>query len=1715
MARGVTKFVLLMWKNWLLQSRHKIQTAVEILIPVLFSGLIVIIRSLIESGEISDPTLFTPFNPIQEYKDRLISPPYGFQRSISPSIAWCMEENEAGDYRDWLENEVANYIENRIFYGIIKFRKYDSEQAMVNELLDTSKSMMNSTLAGVVFEGSSVKCSGDIKVRLRFPGELRSNGKPSPYVNWQSNLLFPVYQFPGPRSPSENQTIGDASPGYQFEGFLPLQEAISTALIETCPSTNSMQTVNLLLHRFPYPPYLKDALLRALQVFISLMIMLSFVYTCISTVKVITAEKEKQLKEAMKIMGLPSWLHWLAWFIKTLIFLLISTVLIVILLKVKWYPGTDLAVFTNSDGTLVFVLMLLYMIASICFCFMISVFFSKANTAATIAGVAWFLSYAPYMFMQQDYENTPLTSKVMACLASNTAMAYGFQLLIMFEGTGVGLQWDDIWSPASQDDDLVIGYILLMLILDSFIYLLITVYVEAVFPGDYGVPKPWYFFLQKSFWCGVSQKKFNNSTSDTKQSSTYEKEPSHLPVGIEIKNLTKVFDKTKKAVNNLSLNMFEGQITVLLGHNGAGKTTTMSMLTGLYTPTSGTAVIGGYDIITEIDNVRDSLGLCPQHNILFDELTVREHLYFFGKLKGLEGDELEKEITKYIGLLQLEPKENAPSKTLSGGMKRKLSAGVALCGRSKVVMFDEPTSGMDPAARRAMWDLLQAEKTGRTILLTTHFMDEADLLGDRIAIMAGGELQCCGSSFFLKKKYGAGYHLVIVKGSTCDVDAVTGLLQRHIPSITVSQNIGSELSYLLSEDQSALFEKMFHDLEENKRNIGILSYGVSLTTMEEVFMKVGKDQDVTMEDGNYVSGTTNLAFSPSTDDGYIGAYSGQTKVNIQEPMLLSGAELVANQLFAMLIKKALHSAREWGLLIIQIILPVFFMIIALIVAKSWESSKDLPALDIDLKAYEDPYTLVAAEKNTHPLIDDLYSSFTRIASANTIYLGNTADVSEYMSDYFLNKSESQLNLVSQNYIVGGSFELNTGSGKVNAIGWFNGQPYHSPPLALSLIVNALLSAINSNISSISVTNHPLPYTAESQASIQMNGNNVGFQIAFNIGFSMSFVAAYFVMFPIKERISKSKHLQFVSGVEVLSFWFVSLAWDGIIFLLPALGLIITLASFQEESFSTFEELGRVFLILMFFGWAMLPYTYLFSYLFSLPATGYTRMSMLNIFGGVAAFMVVTILAAPGIDLKYISDALEWVLMILPHYSLSKSVHKLNMNYQYLKICKDVLPICATLNETSQPNICCPGHCPESSGCLEFTEDYFSFEAPGIGRNLIYFIIAGCCFMILLVLIEYRVFEPRHARKAKLQPQANGNDSSDLQDSDVREEREKIKNGNLELLMKEYSLILKDFTKYYGNFLAVNHLSVGVRKGECFGLLGINGAGKTSTFKMLTGDERISEGDGFVNGLSLSKEMKEVHQLIGYCPQFDALIDNLTGRETLIMFCLLRGIRRKECEYIVNKLADELLFAKHIDKKVKEYSGGNKRKLSTAVALVGDPPIVYLDEPTTGMDPVAKRHLWNVICKVRDSGRCIILTSHSMEECEALCTRIAIMVNGNFKCLGSAQHLKSKFAEGYTLSIKVKKSPKESTLSLTSVDFDPSELQPVKDFVTNSFPGATLREEYQGLLTYYINNNNLTWARMFGLMEAAKQQLSIEDYSLGQTSLEQVFLTFTKTQREIS
>lgn len=301
---------------------------------------------------------------------------------------------------------------------------------------------------------------------------------------------------------------------------------------------------------------------------------------------------------------------------------------------------------------------------------------------------------------------------------------------------------------------------------------------------------------------------------------------------------------------------------------------------------------------------------------------------------------------------------------------------------------------------------------------------------------------------------------------------------------------------------------------------------------------------------------------------------------------------------------------------------------------------------------------------------------------------------------------------------------------------------------------------------------------------------------------------------------------------------------------------------------------------------------------------------------------------------------------------------------------------------------------------------------------------------------------------------------------------------------------------------MNNLTFSVHKEECFGLLGINGAGKTTTFRMLTGDLMPSEGNAYIDHCSIQQDIEKFQKGIGYCPQFDALINNLTGREMLILFANLRGVQERNINHLAAKIIEMCDLTKHADKITETYSGGTKRKLSLGLALIGLPSIILLDEPTSGLDPVSRRKIWKTLAFMKQLlEMSFVLTTHGMDECEALCNRIAIMVNGQFRCLGAMQHLRAKFGQGYTLIAKVKKYSTDDNI------------ENVKRFIENSFPSAVLKDAHQDILHYHVTDPSVKWSKMFCLMEKAKEEFQLEDYLVSGTTLEQIFLAFAKTQIE--
>jgi len=225
---------------------------------------------------------------------------------------------------------------------------------------------------------------------------------------------------------------------------------------------------------------------------------------------------------------------------------------------------------------------------------------------------------------------------------------------------------------------------------------------------------------------------------------------------------------------------------------------------------------------------------------------------------------------------------------------------------------------------------------------------------------------------------------------------------------------------------------------------------------------------------------------------------------------------------------------------------------------------------------------------------------------------------------------------------------------------------------------------------------------------------------------------------------------------------------------------------------------------------------------------------------------------------------------------------------------------------------------------------------------------------------------------------------------------------------DYAIIIQNLVKKYNDVIAVNNLNLKVKNGELFSLLGPNGAGKTTTINILSGLIKSTKGSAYVGGYNVEDNLKYIKELIGVCPQEAAIYKFLTGKENLELFGYLQGMVKNEIRERSEYLLKTLDFQDASKRKVKGYSGGMLRKLNMLMALIHNPKIAFLDEPTVGMDPRARRKVWDFIRSLKDQQKTIILTTHYMEEAESLSDRVGIIDYGELIALGSPSELIEKY-----------------------------------------------------------------------------------------------------------
>jgi ABC-2 type transport system ATP-binding protein len=227
-------------------------------------------------------------------------------------------------------------------------------------------------------------------------------------------------------------------------------------------------------------------------------------------------------------------------------------------------------------------------------------------------------------------------------------------------------------------------------------------------------------------------------------------------------------------------------------------------------------------------------------------------------------------------------------------------------------------------------------------------------------------------------------------------------------------------------------------------------------------------------------------------------------------------------------------------------------------------------------------------------------------------------------------------------------------------------------------------------------------------------------------------------------------------------------------------------------------------------------------------------------------------------------------------------------------------------------------------------------------------------------------------------------------------------------MKESAIVINNLTKRFEDVIAVNGLSLEIEKGELFGLLGPNGAGKTTVINVLCGLLEPTSGSIRVGGYDVQKKPEKVKEIIGVCTQETAVYSYLTGRENVELFGNLHTMPKQKLKMNADELLEKMSLTEDAERRVGKYSGGMKRRINLAMALVHDPEIAFLDEPTVAMDPQSRHAVWDFIRELKKQDKTIILTTHYMEEAEELCDRVGIIDHGKMIALGSPNQLKEKF-----------------------------------------------------------------------------------------------------------
>ncbi|CAF4163607.1 unnamed protein product, partial [Adineta steineri] len=1047
----LSDFRALFIKTFFLTIRKPGQTIAEILLAYTFMGLLLGMRYILDRRYYSAYQI-PRFNPYSSLSYNVIGNiTYYYPGNICAATIATKAVND-------LNAQVSTFPTNI--------------QAISDPTLSTlSNTTLQSLTAFIQFTNlDSCTNASTMPDEVKYTLRMQENG-PN-YYHAQDVMISPnAYMWQ--RAPEDFCQSTSSFSNY-LNRFLGVQYSINLNIIKYVTNTTQNLASSIYMNHFGCPAYYLDQLQSIYGFFIPIFFSIVFVVTFIMNVGYVVQERENKTKEYLRIYGLRTWINNLVWVTRSMIiYFILSSVVTVLSLVVlpssNSRPGrVSKALFNYTHWTVLWTILFVYSIQVSAFSVLFGQFFKRPLLAKLLGFVVWVITFIDF------YPGVPVGARYFLCILPNAGLMFCLQVVLQYERRGVGTTtFNQLYSNVFPYP-LYIGICLLLMLIYSVIYLFLAIYVERVNPGEFGVAQSWNYLFKRSYWKPSATSVVKPSDSNVHvgdgntnwiemNSMKNKKDPSLI-----ISHLTKKFGKFE-AVSDLSLKFYAGEVCSLLGHNGAGKTTTTFILVGMLEATSGQVTIEGLDSREHIQDIRKILGFCPQYDILYEELSVKEHLELVGKMRHMKPEAMKQSIDNILQLIGLVNDQQTLSKNLSGGMKRRLSIGISFMGDPKILILDEPTSGIDPYNRRLIWTIIRKMKeSGKCIILTTHFLEEADVLSDRIAIMTSGRLQANGTPDFLKSQIEFEYRLFIDKQETYPNERVTVFIQKYLPNIVLERESSSEMVFGIRRNESKKIGRLVHALDEEKLNIGVENYGLSMTTIEEVFLKLIREAEE-QENGCHDQAKSQFELA--------------NRVFRMEHKRETGITKFCYRICALLIKRIHVLRRQYVFLVGFFLFPI---VIEILMVSVFPSPQDVQASLVQNNhvvgaqvtfqpSIYNPQTIVTYANNngtnarTH-LMNYLQNTGATIdeISSDTIlsYVQNRYYASE---DIFVNKYQIALALYNNLTSTSPSLTFNSYFSTVN---------YHAMPVSLSAAsTNLFQFYANSTTKKITTTNQPIITTS--------------------------------------------------------------------------------------------------------------------------------------------------------------------------------------------------------------------------------------------------------------------------------------------------------------------------------------------------------------------------------------------------------------------------------------------------------------------------------------------------------------------------------------------------------------------------------------------------------------------------------------------------------------